>query len=376
MTERDPIDDLRGASRLAVDATRGVTSIVEEMHRTIAVPAVLGRSLDDAHRAMVAPVYGAVRGVTSLVGFSLDAALRPLSGTLPPGDRRDLVAAVNGVVGDHLASTGNPLALEMTLRAASPGEGAGKRLLLLVPGLCMSDRGWTRHGHDHGAALGRDLGVAPLYLSYNSGLHISTNGQRLALLLEEAQAVADAEELLILGHSMGGLVARSACDFAERAGHAWRSKLGKLVCLGSPHHGTALERGGNLLQVAVGVSRYSAPLARLGMLRSAGVTDLRYGNVLDADWQGRDRFAHSGDERTPLPLPEGVTTYALAASTARTPGDRAPGDGLVSIDSALGRHPDPDRALAFSHETIAHGTHHLDLLSSREVYATLREWLE
>ncbi len=376
MTDRDPIDDLRGASRLAVDATRGVTSIVEEMHRTIATPAVLGRSLDDALRVLLAPVYGAVRGVTSLVGVGLDAALRPLSGTLPAGDRRDLVAAINGVIGDHLVSTGNPLAIDMTLRAACAPDRNGKRVLLLVHGSCMSDRGWFRRGHDHGAALARDLGVAPLYLSYNSGLHISTNGQRLATLLEEAQVIAEADELSILGHSMGGLVARSACAFAERTGHAWRNKLHKLVCLGSPHHGAALERGGNLLQMAVGVSRYSAPLARLGTIRSAGVTDLRYGNVLDEDWQGRDRFDHGGDERTPLPLPEGVTSCALAGSIAATPRDRTPGDGMVSIESALGRHRYPERTLAFCHETIAHGTHHLDLLSRQEVYATLRNWLE
>jgi len=375
VTRRDPIDDLRGATRLAVDATRGVTSIVEKMQRTIAAPAVLGRPLDDVHRVLVAPVYAAVRGVTSLVGLGLDAALRPLSGTLPAGDRRDLVAAVNGVLGDYLVATGNPLAIDMTLRAASAPERTGKRVLLLVHGSCMSDRGWLRHGHDHGAALARDLGYTPLYVSYNSGLHISTNGQRLAALLEESQAIADADELSILGHSMGGLVARSACAFAEGAGYAWRNKLQKLVCVGSPHHGAALERGGNLLQLAVGVSRYSAPLARLGTIRSAGVTDLRYGNVLDADWQGRDRFAHGGDERTPLPLPEGVTSYALAGSIAATPRDRAPGDGMVSIESALGRHRDPERTLAFSHETIAHGTHHLDLLSREEVYATLRDWL-
>ncbi len=341
MTERDPIDQLRGASQLAVDATRGVTTLVEEMHRTIAAPAVLGRPLEDAHRVLVAPIYGAVRGVTGLVGLGLDAALRRLSGSLPPGDPGDIVAAVNGVLGDYLAATGNPLALEMTLRPANPSERSGKRVLLLLHGSCMSDRGWTRRGHDHGAALARDLGYTPLYLSYNSGLHISTNGHQLSALLEEAEAVAGADELAILGHSMGGLVARSACATAERTGHAWRSKLRKLVCVGSPHHGAALERGGNLLQLAVGGSRYSAPLARLGTIRSAGVTDLRYGNVLDADWQGRDRFAHAGDERTPLPLPEGVTSYALAGSTTAGPRGRLSGDGLVSVDSALGNAPRP-----------------------------------
>ena len=43
---RSHVDDLRGATRLAVEATKGVTDLVEEMHHTIAAgPAILGRPL-------------------------------------------------------------------------------------------------------------------------------------------------------------------------------------------------------------------------------------------------------------------------------------------------------------------------------------------
>ena len=77
--------------------------------------------------------------------------------------------------------------------------------------------------------------------------------------------------------------------FGERAGHRWRATLRSLICLGTPHHGAPLERGGNLLERLLGVTRYSAPLARLARLRSAGVTDLRYGNVLDEDWAYHDK---------------------------------------------------------------------------------------
>jgi pimeloyl-ACP methyl ester carboxylesterase len=350
------IHPLRGATRLVIDATRGVTSIVEEMHRAI------------GGGWLAAPVYLAIRGVTSLVGVGIDSALAPLQPLLPEAEARDLIAALNGVLGDYLAATENPLALPMTLRPSQP---AGKRVLVLVHGSCMSDRGWLRNGHDHGAELARELGYSAVYVSYNSGLHISENGRALAALLESV----DADELAILGHSMGGLVARSACRAAEEANLSWRARLKTLVCVGSPHHGAALERGGNLLQLAVGVSRYSAPLARLGNIRSAGVTDLRYGNVTDADWQGRDRFAHGGDPRKPLPLPDGVACYALAGSSAPGPRPRPPGDGLVSVDSALGRHRDPARTLAFTGTSIAYATGHLALLSSAEVYATIRDWL-
>ncbi|MEO8551094.1 MAG: alpha/beta hydrolase, partial [Kofleriaceae bacterium] len=108
---------------------------------------------------------------------------------------------------------------------------------------------------------------------------------------------------------------------------------------------------------------------------SAGVTDLRWGNVLDEHWQGRDRFEPGDDPRTPLPLPPDVACFAIAGTTATTGDAGLPGDGIVPVDSALGRHATKDRALAFSEVFIAHGTKHLELLAKAEVYDVLRRWL-
>jgi hypothetical protein len=173
---------------------------------------------------------------------------------------------------------------------------------------------------------------------------------------------------------MGGLVARSACHAAEAAGAAWRAKLRALVCLGTPHHGAPLERGGNLIDVMLGVSRYSAPLARLGKIRSAGVTDLRFGYVLDEHWHGRDRFAPGVDDRTPLPLPAGVASYAVAGTTSELGSERLAGDGLVPVDSALGRHERRELTLAFTGTELRYRTGHLDLLG-RAGYDAIRAWL-
>jgi pimeloyl-ACP methyl ester carboxylesterase len=175
------------------------------------------------------------------------------------------------------------------------------------------------------------------------------------------------EELVLLGHSMGGLVARNACLVGERAGHRWFASLRKLICLGAPHHGAPLERGGNQLERAFAITRYSAPLARLGRIRSAGVTDLRHGNVLDDHWVGLDRFASGEDLRCPMPLPEGVACYAIAGSA----------DRMVPVDSALGRHARADLTLAFppDHQRIVAGANHLDLLDHPEVWAQLQAWL-
>jgi pimeloyl-ACP methyl ester carboxylesterase len=389
-------DDLRGASRLVVDATKRVTDVVEGMHRTIASgPAVLGKPLELPVRAITGLVYGSIRGVTHAVGAGIDAVLgqlAPLLGESVPGPERSAVlAALNAVVGDYLSETGNPLAMTMrlchggqplelepqALAAALPQ--AGGKLLVLVHGSGMSDVQWNRGGHDHGAALARDLGYTPAYLLYNSGLHISTNGRAFADLLERLVAAwpVPVEQLVLVGHSMGGLVARSACHAGETAGHAWRPTLGKLVCIGSPHHGAPLERAGNWVDLLLGISRYSAPLSSLGKLRSAGVTDLRHGSVLDEHWSGRDRFAHAADPRRRLTLPAGVDCYAIAGTLTSAPGKRLLGDGLVPVDSALGRHKRPELELRFpeDHRWIGYGVGHLDLLGRREVYEKLRSWL-
>lgn len=394
--KRTHVDDLRGASRLAVEATQGLTDLVETMHRTIAGgPAILGRPLEGPARLLTAPIYGSIRAVTQVVGAGIDLALAqlaPLLGASTPGPEREAVRAVlNGVLGDYLRETGNPLAIEMRLRhAGRPLElerdelhaalpQASGTLLVLVHGSSRNDLQWNRHGHDHGAALARDLGYTPVYLHYNSGLHVSTNGHAFAALLEHITRAwpTPLEGIVIIGHSMGGLVARSACHSAEAASHVWRRSLRKLICLGSPHHGAPLERRGSWLHFLLGVSRYSAPLARLGRIRSAGVTDLRFGNVLDEHWEGRDRFALSGDPRTQLALPDGVECYAIAATSAREASGTLPGDGLVPVDSALGRHAKAELTLGFpdANQRIAYGMGHLDLLDRAEVYARVKEWV-
>jgi pimeloyl-ACP methyl ester carboxylesterase len=393
---RNHVEDLRGVSRLAVEATRGVTDLVEAMHGTIGGgPEILGRPLESATRLLTGPVYKSIRGVAQLVGASIDVALARLAPLVGDGvagpEREAMLSALNGVLGDYLSETANPLAIEMQLRhqgRATTLEShslqamlpqANGKLLVLVHGSCMNDRQWLRKGHDHGAALARDLGYTPLYLYYNSGLHISANGRLFAELLEELVGAwpVPLDELVIVAHSMGGLVSRSACHVGETRHHSWRKQLRKLVCLGSPHHGAPLERGGNWVDILLGVSRYSAPLARLGKIRSAGVTDMRFGCILDEHWQGRDRFAHGDDPRRSLALPDGVGCYAVAGTLATEAASQLPGDGLVPVWSALGRHEKPELTLAFpeTHQSIALATGHLDLLDRAEIYETIRRWL-
>lgn len=392
--------DLRGLLRLGVDATVGLTDLVEAMHHTIASgTGIVGQAPKGRTRGITGIVYRAVRGSTRWVGRGSDVVLRVFmqaSNTATTTPERDaLLAVLNGVWGDHLAVTGNPLAIPMALRvggqaltltheglAAQLPQARGK-VIVLVHGLCMNDRQWARQGHDHGQALASALDATALYLHYNSGRHVSQNGREFAALLEQALQAwpVPVTELVIVGHSAGGLVARSACHVAEKTDHGWLRQLRALVFLGTPHHGAPLERGGHLVDMLFGLSPYVAPFARLGKARSAGITDLRFGNLRDADWQGRDRHAQKRDDRLPTPLPGGVAAYLVAATMAERAGglrSRLVGDGLVPLSSALGVHRNPRLALTAvpdSHRLVITDANHWDLLNSAQVFAQLKAWL-
>jgi len=381
---RTHLADLRGAARLAVDATLGITTLVEKMHHTIQlVHPPLGASRAASTGGITGLVYRSIRGTTRFVGKGLDAGLAPLGALLPAGEtsaaRNAWVSAVNGVYGDHLERTTNPLALEMSLLfagatvdpvfpAAAIPRASGK-IMIAIHGLCLNEQHWARVGHDRLVHLARKSGHTLLHLRYNSGRSIEANGQALAALLETLvnHWPAQVVRLTLVGHSMGGLVARSAMLKGGHEDHRWRRSLRQLFTLGTPHQGAPLERGGNRLDYVMELSPYVAPFTALGKARSAGITDLRYGSI-------------TANEQEFVPLPTDVNCYALAATLARRRGvlaDRLIGDGLVPLDSALGRHPQPERTLAIpaARQWIGYELGHLDLLGRADVYAQIGRWL-
>ncbi|KAF0249660.1 MAG: PGAP1-like protein, partial [bacterium] len=336
-------------------------------------------------------------------GKGIDTALATLQPLLEsaedakPGtpQREAVLAILNGIMGDHLVATSNPLATPMTLRYGGkvlnwhtppPMPEATGKVLLLVHGLCMNDLQWhTQHKGqvvNHSQVLASVLGYTPVYLRYNSGLHTSQNGRELSIHLEQlvTQWPTPIEELTIIAHSMGGLLTRSAFHYAKQQDLGWPGYLKSIVFLGTPHHGAPLERAGNWLNTILGSTRYSAPLTKLGKLRSAGITDLRYGNVLDEDWLGHDRFHCKPDNRQLVPLPERIACYTVAATITETRSmmaDRLIGDGLVPLHSALGQHDDVRRNLVFAKtaQWIAYRINHMELLSSPDVTRQLVQWL-
>jgi len=394
------LSDLRGATRLAADVTLGLADLVEAMHERIAtLPGTPQDGRMTGILGITGLVYKSIRGVTRVVGGSLDGLLKAVSQLTPmlqptgapvSREREAVLATLNGVFGDHLEASANPLATPMSLRhegralaldaaslqAAMPG--ATGRLVLLVHGLCMNDLQWQREGHDHGAMLARELGFTPVYLRYNSGRAVHRNGAELAGLIDALLTAwpVPLQRVLLMGHSMGGLLLRSALQQGSQAGHAWPARVDELVFLGTPHHGSPLERAGYGVDILLGAAPYAAPLARLGKARSAGIMDLRHGNLLPP------RHAANGRLMPPasVPLPALITCYAIAAQM----GDRAAalkgrvlGDGLVPVASALGRHVQPTRTLAFApeHQAVLQGMNHMELLSRPEAAEQLLSWL-
>lgn len=392
---------IRGVAHLAFDAVDQVTGIVEGMYRNIsATPLPFGAEPEGPARGIAGLVHESIRRINGGVREVSDLALEPLAGYLdelaPPGPQREAaVALVNGVCGDHLERAGNPLAIPLGFRVhrredeplsiddayASAAFEPSSRILVLAHGLCMNDRHWSWEGRDHGQMMAAH-GYTPLYLRYNSGRHISSNGRDLDAALE--RVVRDwpvpVESIAILAFSMGGLVTRAALHAADRAESTWRRYVDKVVYIGTPHHGAALERGGFRLQQFVSFSPYTAPLAALGRMRSDGITDLRHGNVVDDDWRHHDAHADAADHRVAVPLRAENEHYAIAATLSAETSRPMAGlrsDGLVHPASGTGRHENPVMRLAFpeNHLRLIYERGHLGLLHDREVARCLRGWL-
>ncbi|WP_075532320.1 PGAP1-like alpha/beta domain-containing protein [Moritella viscosa] len=391
----DRANDMRGINQLAVDAVTGLTDIVEALHYTILSLGLNKQDTQPRTRGVTGLVYRNIRTVTAFVGDKIDFSLSQLGSALGQHEsslnREVAISMLNGVLGDYLLERENPLAVIMQFRRDGKPlsdvalrnliEQSNGKILLMVHGLCMNDLQWQVDEHDHGIELARDLGYEPIYLHYNTGRHISENGRDLSSLLEYLVGISPQPvSLSILAHSMGGLVARSAFYYGEKAEHTWLAQVNKMVFLGTPHHGAALEKGGNLIDVLLGSNPYSKPFAKLGQIRSAGITDLRYGSIIDEDWQGKDRFSYAMDNRGTLALPNGVHCYTLAAVKSKEStvvGDGLIGDGLVNVDSALGRHNDDLLHLTFPehHQWIGRDMNHMDLLYHPDVYRKIRQWL-
>lgn len=381
--------DLQGISQLSIDAVKGTTKVVESLHSTISQYTTILGDPNEKTKGLTGLIYKSINGITHLLGEGINTVLNKTSqlhgnytGEHKLSSTREAVAsAMNGVLGDHFENGENPLAIKMSFRVN--GESLDKDQLLdlfnntnnavtiLIHGLCMNDLQWKREGHNHGESLAEDLDHTIVYLHYNTGLHISKNGRHLSQLLNEINYETDIS-INILAHSMGGLVARSACYYAAQENHKWLTDLKNIVFLGTPHHGAALAKGGHWVDMLLEISPYSAPFAKITKVRSNGLTDLRHGYVIDDDW------LHP-DQRKMIALPENVNCFAVATTKKNKESSKVShhfvGDGLVSLNSALGKHDELDLGIPTTNQWTSKNVGHMQLLSDNKVYQVVRKWM-
>jgi pimeloyl-ACP methyl ester carboxylesterase len=406
-------DEIEGLGRLARVTLRGGTDRIHELHRSIADRAF--RAVGPAGRPVQA-VYDTVSGLTfSGVRLALGAGARAVGGAASlRADGVDLdagragrvaLAILNGAHGDLLQREAPALSLGMTVRVAGQAvrpdaaalrgafPDATGRLAVFLHGLTETEDSWgwgaQRHHGDRavtfGSRLQRDLGLTPVHLRYNTGLHISDNGRALDALLGAlvGQWPVPVQDVVLIGHSMGGLVARAALHQAGGGtadAHGWTHLVRDTITLGSPHLGAPLERGVHRLTARLTRLPETRPLATLLTLRSVGIKDLRRGTLVESDWSGHDPDAVAPGPHTHVPLHDGARHFVVLATIGRNPeGPLAEllGDLLVPPRSATGDTGDDDR-LAFPPDHVHRigGLHHQDLLGHPLVYARIREWLE
>ncbi len=342
---------------------------------------------------------------------------------------------LNGALGDQLAVRHDRRAIALSFRrgghdvpVAELGlSEARQKTVVFVHGLMGDELIWQTGFQDeaggplrYGPRLAAELGCRPLYVRFNSGLHISENGRALSQLLTELveaypQAVG---ELVLVGHSMGGLIIRSAGYYAssiinyqssvisptlaqtskpkrkfkklipdncslitEKA--PWLAHVRSVFLLGVPHEGSYLEQNGLLVErllqrINLFPTRFlSQAIAR----RSNGIKDLGQALLVDEDWQQPDDPALPRP-RTVVPLLPGVRYHVLVGEWLRASLPQAVreyfGDGLVGAASGRGQLFDDETALppGTAVRTARFGQqHHGGLLHHPEVYQYLKQWV-
>ena len=398
-------DESRALAHLGLIELGNAARGIAEMHRAIAagVFGTLGRTplrtwtdpTRAVHDALSEGIYAATAGSLEAAGGVAGSMVggwgRPPSHTVPGAFA---LAVLNGLIGDELAATDSPLASLMRvwhagrpveptavgLRAAF-GEPTGPRqasghLVVFIHGLMETEMAWhTGEGPGYGPRLADDIGACPVYVRYNTGRHISDSGHDLDRLLTALVALWPAPVLTItlVGHSMGGLVLRSACRHASDGHSLWLRELRHTVTLGTPHLGAPLARGGHAAAAALSAAPVTRPIANLLRRRSSGVRDLHHGTVLARDWERNsapDRWFQP--MATDVWLPPHVEHLYVVATVTRS--DRhlvgmIIGDGLVLSGSGSGRNRRRNIGYVVDDGLHVGRAHHLTLLNDDTVYA-------
>lgn len=397
-------DEWQAAGRLAGQGLAAVVGIVRDTHRAVA------RRVEDASPEAAAEAIAVERAVSSRIYDVVAGAHRDLPvaaaeiaaiaapGSSPTGSRAGAAvqAAVNALWGDRIEAQAGELAIAMALRAdgsdlpldpdalVAAFPAASGDIVVFVHGLGEDERAWhlpyAGDPTSYGERLAVDGAYSALELRYNTGRHVSDNGRDLDALLEDLLRVwpVPVTSLSLVGHSMGGLVARSAAHQGSERATLWTQRLRTVATLGTPHLGAPLERAAHVVDRALRLAPESEPVGRILANRSAGIKDLRYGALLQQDWTGEDPDEFLRDRCADVPFLHHVTYCWVSASLTSDPDHplgQLLGDGLVRYGSASGNGHHTRTGFPIDNGSHVAGIGHLRLLNHPAVFEQLRGWL-
>lgn len=269
-------------------------------------------------------------------------------------------SVVNALLGDRLHDGGDPYALTTTVRVtgedgvrrdvalttqglAAAFPHARESLVVLVHGLGENDESWRHRWAERGGTYASYLeqggAATTVTVRYNTGRHVSETGAEMSDLLERVVAAwpVPVRAVHLVGHSMGGLVIRSAATAGTSSGCSWSALIASVACLGTPHLGAPLEQAVHHSSRGLRVTAESAPFADLLEVRSDGIHDLRHGHPKEPPTRVQDR--HGPMDAVPAgPLPPAaaarVHVVAMALPVSVAPVARWVGDLMVPVRSA------------------------------------------
>ena len=361
-------------------AVERIVEPVEGMHRAISgrwfsALGSAGTPVQTAHDTVTHAIYQAIRLGGFVVGVGLD-----YGATMRQSTVERTQALVNGLWGDTLGRHEERLGIAMSLRdrngkvlplgpqtdVAFPTPSA--HLVVLVHGFIDMEHCWTGNHANPGLVDTLELhpDLTPLSVRYNTGQPISVSGESLADLIEAIHVdwPLQIESIALVGHSMGGLVIRSACVTAIENGNRWINDVTDVVTLGAPHLGAPLEKLTELAARGLVITEETRPLARFLDSRSRGIKDLRHGTTGAGDWSSLD----------PVALPADINHHFVAGVVTANPTHPAGivmGDLIVRTDSATGGgHLDPTSVM------VVGGVRHNDLLREPAVVSRVMGWLQ
>jgi triacylglycerol lipase len=432
--EKD-LQRLNGSKDLIFDAIEETTNLVERMQSLVVNKTarpfalveplkIIASAVKAVHVVHSTVVYEAIRMVNRGVQKILDLGAKAAVVAIPDNKKEQaclvtpmrsdakgssswvidhVESALNALYGDYLEKKQNALDLGMAFRHLGPilpltkdslkqnFPDASARICVFVHGLGCTEWTWCISAQrfygdpaaNFGEILKKDLGLTPLYVRYNTGRHVSENGRRLSDLLSQLvdSYPFNIEEIILIGHSMGGLVARSAAHYGRQENAPWVDRLRHIFCIGSPNLGAPLEKSVNILSALlrkINTVGTQVP-ARIINSRSSGIKDLRFGYTLDDEWEDKDPDAFLNDNRENLPFVDGVK-YCFVAATITSDPDHPLGvllgDLLVRVPSAAGQASEPDRRIPFDSGFVFNGMNHMHLANHPDVYTVIRQALE